>query len=74
MTTPEQPINDGGPDIIDFSVTVDHGKYTVIVYEKGRMVALRYGKPWRDLTGDNLVYWLATEVKTLRLAAAQNKL
>lgn len=31
-------------------------KYTVIFNEKtGEFKALRYGEPWRDLVGDNLI-------------------
>lgn len=46
--------------------TYADGKYTVI-NNNGNLSALRYGEPWRDLTGDNLVYWMLVE--TLRLAA-----
>lgn len=31
------------------------GKYTV-KFEGGKLQALRYGEPWRDMTGDKLVY------------------
>lgn len=31
------------------------GKYTVIEHDDGSMEALRYGEPWRDLTGDKLI-------------------
>lgn len=41
------------------------GKYTVI-YEGGKVTALRYGEPWQDLTGNNLVYWMLVEVDKLR--------
>jgi cell division protein FtsB len=41
------------------------GKYTYI-YENGNQRALRYGEEWRDLTGDNLVYFLAHELDQLR--------
>lgn len=33
----------------------DNGKYTVIA-DQGKLTALRYGEPWRELTGDNLVH------------------
>lgn len=42
----------------------DGGKYTVIS-ENGRQQALRHGEPWRDLTGDNLVYWMMVEIQVL---------
>lgn len=42
------------------------GKYTVI-NDNGNLTALRHGEPWgRDLTGDNLVYWMLVEVDTLK--------
>jgi hypothetical protein len=47
-------------------VTIADGKYTVIQDETGRLRALRYGEEWRDCCGDNLVYYLATEVDELR--------
>lgn len=43
------------------------GKYTVI-FDEGRLSALRYGEPWRDLTGDNLIYWMMVEIEQLREA------
>lgn len=48
------------------SITLADGKYTVIQYDDGRLCALRYGEPWRDLTGDKLVLALAQEVERLR--------
>ena len=52
----------------------DDGKYAVIS-ENGRQQALRHGEPWRDLTGDNLIYWMMVEIERLRaeLAAAQQQ-
>lgn len=41
------------------------GKYTVI-QESGVMHALRNNEHWRDLTGDNLVYWMLVEVDALK--------
>jgi hypothetical protein len=42
----------------------DNGKYTVI-NNNGLLSALRYGDPWRDLTGDNLVAAMLHEVDIL---------
>jgi hypothetical protein len=39
----------------DKSVVLDGGKYEVGRTADGRVVALRYGEPWRDCVGDNLV-------------------
>lgn len=47
-------------------VEIEDGKYTVIQEADGRLLALRYGEQWRDLTGDKLVYALAAEVEKLR--------
>lgn len=42
------------------------GKYTVI-YDNGRLTALRNGEPWnRDITGDNLIYWMLVEAIRLK--------
>lgn len=42
------------------------GKYTVI-NENGKLTALRYGESWgRDLTGDNLIYWMLVEAIRLK--------
>lgn len=50
-------------------IEVGGGKYTLI-NDYGKLTALRYGQPWvRDLTGDNLVYWLM--VRILELEASQ---
>lgn len=50
-----------------FELSLDGGKYTYR-FNDGGQEALRYGEPWRDLTGDNLVYWLAVEVRSYREA------
>ncbi len=50
------------------NITVGSGKYTVVMDDKGYLSALRYGEPWRDCCGDNLVYALASEVESLRAA------
>lgn len=47
-------------------VTVQDGKYTVIMENDGRLHALRHGEPWRDCVGDKLILALAQEVETLR--------
>jgi len=42
----------------------DNGKYE-IKREGDRLIAYRYGEVWRDLTGDNLIYWMVERVKQL---------
>lgn len=54
---------DGHSLLLD--VSVDNGKYRVIMDKKG-LRCLRHGEKWRDCVGDNLIYWLATEVQELR--------
>ena len=52
------------------------GKY-VVIHNNGLLTALRNGEPWnRDLTGDNLVYWMFVEAKKLEsdLCALRNDL
>ena len=49
------------------------GKYTVI-NDNGKLTALRYGEPWkRDLTGNNLIYWMLCEVDNLKAELATAK-
>lgn len=43
----------------DTRVDLEGGKCTVVMPNNGGLHALRYGEPWRDLTGDKLVYALA---------------
>lgn len=50
---------------MNWSVSVDNGKYEVD-YIDGKLTAYRHGEPWRDCTGDNLVYWLAVELAEAR--------
>jgi hypothetical protein len=40
-----------------FDLPLDDGKY-VIHHEENKTIVTRYGEPWRDLTGDNLFYFL----------------
>ena len=47
-------------------ITVGDGKYTVVQTTDGRVVALRNGEPWRDLTGDKLLLCLAQELEAAR--------
>lgn len=44
----------------------DHGKYTIIFSTTEGFKALRYGLPWRDLTGDGMVLSMLYEVEELR--------
>lgn len=47
-------------------INLENGKYTVIHKNGTEFRALRYGKEWRDLTGDGLVLAMAQEISDLR--------
>jgi hypothetical protein len=49
-------------------VSVCDGKYRVIMGDgkDPNFRALRYNEEWRDLCGDNFVYWLAVELQEAR--------
>ena len=38
------------------TITLSEGKYVVREKPNGSLEALRHGEPWRDLTGDGLVF------------------
>lgn len=49
-----------------FKVDLDNGKYTIIEdLNNGKFSALRYGKEWRNLVGDNLVLALVNRIEEL---------
>ncbi len=48
------------------NIMIQNGKYTVIQHYNGELIALRYGFPWRELSGDGLVLGLAQEIERLR--------
>lgn len=52
---------------MDFVLDVyDDGKYKLILSEDfGTIKCLRYGREWRDLTGDNLVLGLIYKIQEL---------
>lgn len=49
-------------------VQLSDGKYAVIHCDGQGLRALRYGEPWRDLSGDGLVLAMAQEIERLRAA------
>lgn len=51
-------------------IDINDGKYSVI-NDDGRLTALRYGEPWRNLSGDNLIYWMFVEIVNLKAEIAQ---
>ncbi len=55
---------------VTLSVSVEGGKYTVVMTADGHLRALRHGEEWRSLSGDKLILALAHEVDDLRLRLA----
>lgn len=49
-------------------IILDDGKYTVIYDETNSFPekCLRYGEDWRDLVGDNLIFYLCNKIKELK--------
>lgn len=45
-------------------IELEDGKYTVL-YDLGECKALRYGEPWRDLTGDKLIGCMLERIEEL---------
>lgn len=46
-------------------LSFEDGKYQLIL-DAGKFTALRHGQPWRDLTGDKLVYTMFAEIQGLQ--------
>jgi len=48
-------------------ISLDNGKYKVTMNDDGsNFHAVRNDAIWRDLTGDNLVYFMALEIQRLK--------
>jgi len=59
------------PKTVDWTVSLDSGKYLLVHFKEGGLEAMRHGLAWRDLTGDSLVYWLGSDLAELRRTAAE---
>ena len=46
-------------------ITLCDGKYKVILHDDFRFEALRYEQPWRDMTGDGMIFAMFTLIKEL---------
>ena len=60
---------------MDRTITLDDGKYT-IVYDKTNSFpekVLRYGEEWRNVVGDNLIFWLCAEIERFREANKERR-
>ena len=66
-------IRSEGEDMSE-SLTLENGKYTVELSESGEFHTLRFGEPWRDLTGDKLVLALFQRVRQLEGQEHESKL
>lgn len=56
-------------------VELENGKYTIVnsLDSGGGMLCLRYGKPWRNLAGDNLVLAMFHCIKELEEQVAEKQ-
>jgi hypothetical protein len=52
-------------------INLNDKKYTYVRNEDGSQSALRYGKPWRNLTGDNFIFSMAQEIEELKQRIAE---
>lgn len=50
-------------------LSFEDGKYQLI-FDAGKFTALRHGQPWRDLTGDKLVYVMFAGIQGLQATQA----
>lgn len=50
---------------VEFKLDLDDGKYTYIRYKEGGQEALRCGEKWRQLSGDNLIYYMGCHIEEL---------
>ena len=55
------------------TIELDGGKYTIVYNETNQYPekCLRNGEEWRDLVGDNLIYWLCAKIEELNLQKPQ---
>lgn len=44
-------------------IDLDDGKYSVLHENGAGLRAYRYGEPWRELAGDNLVFAMANKIE-----------
>lgn len=47
------------------TLNLEDGKYKVLVEDSGRVRALRYDQPWRELSGDKFIYCLVDRILDL---------
>lgn len=66
-------LKDISPDLIDYRVDVEGGKYSVVYFKNQTFVAYRHGAEWsaRNLTGDKLIHALVFELAEAKAALAR---
>lgn len=49
------------------TIKLDDGKYTIVYDENNQcpVKCLRYGEEYRNLIGDNLIFWLCVRIEEL---------
>lgn len=58
-----------------YKLKLDNGKYTVILSDDcSTFKALRYGEPWQELAGNNLVLHLVLRIQELEKIVSQHTL
>lgn len=55
------------------SITLDEGKYEIGMDDENHFTALRYGEPWRDLTGDNLMLAMFDRIQDYKVVRASQQ-
>jgi hypothetical protein len=58
---------------METKIELENGKYTILHENGNNLRALRYGKPWRTLVGDNLILAMAAEIEKLQQCLIQNE-
>lgn len=48
------------------NIKLDKTKYEIVENTNETLAAFRHGEPWLDLTGDNLIYFLALQHEELK--------
>lgn len=58
------------------TIKLNDGEYTIIYDENNQcpVKCLRYGQDWKDLTGDNLIFYLCNKITELTEKLADKEL
>lgn len=55
---------------MEMNLKLDNGKYEIIMKDN-QILATRHGEWWRDLTGDNLIYFMMCHIADLEDALSR---